>query len=344
MAFVRDKFKVNGDLVEAIRFQLSHSSHGCRERAMNLLGRAAPWRLTQWWRSHEKDADFIRFHYDRSNNFYRQFLDSRMVYSCAYFRTPSDSLDEAQLAKLDLICHKLRLKPGDRFLDIGCGWGALVLRAAQRFSALAAGCTLSHEQVRHAAEQIRNSSLETLASVHERDYREMDGQFDRIASVGMVEHVGRHRLREYFRSVYKLLRPGGLFLNHGITRPARVHRDAQTFFIARQIFPGGEIVTLSDMICAAEQEGFEVLDVEELRPHYALTTRHWVERLRAHREECLETVSLATWKSWQLYLAGSSLAFQEGGLGVHQILLFKPGDSFLPPAPRAPIPPESLGV
>jgi len=344
MAFIRDKFKVNGDLIEAIRYQLSHSSHGWRARAMDLFGRTAPWRLSQWWRSHEKDADFIRFHYDRSNNFYRQFLDSRMVYSCAYFRTPNDSLDDAQLAKLDLICSKLRLQPQDRFLDIGCGWGALVARAAGRFSALASGCTLSHEQVRYAAAQICNSGLEASASVHEQDYREMTDQFDKIASVGMVEHVGRHRLREYFRSVYALLRPGGLFINHGITRPARVHRDAQTFFIAHQIFPGGEIVTLSDMICAAEQEGFEVLDVEDLRLHYALTCRHWVERLRAHREGCLQTVSLATWNSWQLYLAGSSLAFEEGGIGVHSILLFKPGDAPPVPAPRQPISPEFLGV
>jgi cyclopropane-fatty-acyl-phospholipid synthase len=344
MAFVRDKVKVNGDLVEAIRFQLSHSSHGWRGRVMNLLGRAAPWRLTQWWRSHGKDADFIRFHYDRSNDFYRQFLDSRMVYSCAYFRTPGDSLEEAQLAKLDLICRKLRLGRGDRFLDIGCGWGALVVRAAGRFSAFATGCTLSHKQVDYAAREIRNNHLESFASVQERDYRELNGQFDKIASVGMVEHVGRHRLREYFRSVYGLLRPGGLFLNHGITRPTPVHRDAQTLFIARQIFPGGDIVTLSDMIRAAEQEGFEVLDVEELRPHYALTCRHWVERMRAHRDECLQSVDLATWKSWQLYLAGSSLAFEEGGLGVHQILLYKPGSTSLPPAPRSPIPPDSLGV
>lgn len=344
MAFIRDKFKVNGDLVEAIRFQLSQSSHGWRTRAMNLLGRAAPWRLHQWCRSHQKDADYIRFHYDRSNDFYRQFLDSRMVYSCAYFRTPDDSIEQAQLAKLDLICRKLRLQPGDRFLDIGCGWGALVLRAAAQFSALATGCTLSHEQVRYGAAQIRDSGLETSASVREQDYRELNGEFDKIASIGMVEHVGHHRLREYFRSVNKLLRPGGLFLNHGITRPARVHRDAQTFFIAHRIFPGGEIVTLGDMIRAAEQEGFEVADVEDLRLHYALTCRRWVERMRARREDCLQAVSPATYNSWQIYLAGSSLAFEQGDIGVHSILLFKPGNSPLPPAPRAAIQPESLGA
>jgi cyclopropane-fatty-acyl-phospholipid synthase len=255
------------------------------------------------------------------------------VYSCAYFKEPGVALDQAQLAKLDHICRKLRVQNGDRFLDIGCGWGALVIHAAQSFGATASGCTLSNRQAEHAAKRVRQERLAAV-SIREMDYRDVTGQFDKIASVGMVEHVGRAQLETYFRRVYSLLAPNGLFLNHGITRPASVRSDASSMFIARKVFPGGEIVRLEDVIRAAERAGFEIQDVENLRRHYALTCRAWVERLDAHREACVESVGEESWRTWKLYLAGSAVAFEDGGLGLHQVLLSKKGASRATPMTR----------
>jgi len=325
LAFVRGEFDVAGDLVEAVRTHLAGAGLNWRGRLMNLAGRVAPWRLAQLWQSRSRAAHEIRFHYDRSNDFYATFLDSRMVYSCAYYQHAGQSLDDAQFAKLNHIARKLRLAPGDRFLDIGCGWGELALHAASAYGANVTGCTLSRCQAEHAWKQVRSRSLDARVSIHDCDYRDMVGQFDKIASVGMFEHVGRPRLERYFRKVYALLAPNGLFLNHGITMPASAHNDAQGLFVARRVFPGGRIVTLADVVEAAEHAGFEVLDVENLRRHYALTCRAWVERLRASRERCLATVDEETWRTWQLYLAGSAVAFDNGGLGLHQVLLARQG-------------------
>jgi cyclopropane-fatty-acyl-phospholipid synthase len=330
IAYIRGRIDVRGDLVEAVRFHLSRTSREWRRRAVDALCRWVPWHLAQFWESRSQTARDIRFHYDRSNQFYRQFLDSRMVYSCAYFRSPSDSLEEAQLAKLEHICRKLRMRAGDRFLDIGCGWGGLILHAAEKYRASAVGCTLSRRQAEYAAEEIRRRSLERLVRVREADYRDQTGEFDKIASVGMFEHVGRHRLEAYFRKLHSLLAPHGLLLNHGISSPEWVRPDAQTRFIARNIFPNGEILHLGFVIAAAERAGLEVLDVECLRRHYALTCRAWVERLRSRREACLATVDQETWRTWQLYLAGSAVAFEEGNLAVHQVLLAKTGSSAVP--------------
>ncbi|MBI3679548.1 MAG: class I SAM-dependent methyltransferase [Acidobacteria bacterium] len=334
MAFIRGEFSVAGDLVEAVRQQLLRAAGGWRTRLLNTLGRLAPWRLAQIWESRAAAARRIRFHYDRSEEFYSQFLDPRMVYSCAYFRDPRDSLEQAQLAKLNHVCRKLRLAPGDRFLDIGCGWGALILHAARRFLALSTGCTLSRCQAGYAAAEVRRSHLEDRVSILEMDYRDMTGRFDKIASIGMVEHVGRAKLGAYFRKVYEMLLPNGLFLNHGITRPASVVTDAQGMFVARRVFPFCRLVNLSDMTEEAEKAGFEVLDIEGLRGHYALTCRAWVERLRARREACLAAVDERTWRTWQLYLAGSALAFEEGGLAIYQMLLSKRGAGEAAPMTR----------
>jgi cyclopropane-fatty-acyl-phospholipid synthase len=235
---------------------------------------------------------------------------------------------------LDHVCRKLRLQPSDRFFDIGCGWGALVLRAAQNWGVSASGCTLSRQQFEYASERVRSERLEDQVSIHEMDYRDVAGEFDKIASVGMFEQVGRAQLEAYFRKVYALLAPNGLFLNHGITCPAPVHSDAQSLFIARHVFPGGQIVNLHDVIRSAEHAGFEVLDVENLRRHYARTCRAWVDRLTAHRELCLKTVDPSTWRTWLLYLAGSAVAFEVGSLGLHQVLLAKRGANAAAPATR----------
>ena len=339
LAYVQGVIDVQGDLIEAVRYQLAHTGATWRRQVLDAVCRWTPWRLAQRWAGRETTARNIRFHYDRSNEFYQQFLDSRLVYSCAYFREPGvaqeeDSLDHAQLSKLDHICRKLRVQNGDRFLDVGCGWGALVIHAAQSFGAIASGCTLSNRQAEHAAERVRQERLGAAASIHEMDYRDVRGEFDRIASVGMFEHVGRAQLETYFRKIYSLLARDGLFLNHGITRPASVQSDASSMFIARKVFPGGEIVRLEDVVRAAEGAGFEVQDVENLRRHYALTCRAWVERLDARREACVELVGEESWRTWKLYLAGSAVAFEGGGLGLHQVLLSRKGNSRATPMTR----------
>jgi cyclopropane-fatty-acyl-phospholipid synthase len=335
LAFVNGEIDVYGDFVAAVRYQLSQSATTFRRQFFDAVCRWSPWRLTQGWATRSAAARNIRFHYDRSNEFYKLFLDSQMVYSCAYFDRHGASLDQAQAAKLDHICRKLRLQPGDRFLDIGCGWGALVRHAARGFGAHADGCTLSQRQFDYATERVRTEGLAEQAAIREMDYRDLTGTFDRVSSVGMFEHVGRAHLEDYFRTVAKLLAPDGLFLNHGITRPAPVGSDAQSLFIARSVFPGGQIVTLHDVIHAAENAGFEILDVENLRRHYALTCGAWVERLMAQRGACLKVVDEATWRTWELYLAGSSIAFDEGGLGLHQVLLAKRGANGAAPMTRA---------
>jgi cyclopropane-fatty-acyl-phospholipid synthase len=335
LAFVRGEIDVYGDFISAVRFQLSRSATTFRRQFFDAVCRWNPWTLSQRWATRDATARNIRFHYDRSNDFYKLFLDSQMVYSCAYFAEPDVSLDQAQAAKLDHICRKLCILPGDRFLDIGCGWGALPRYAARSFGAQARGCTLSQRQFDYATERVQAEVLTQQVTIEETDYRDVSGTFDKVSSVGMFEHVGRAHLEAYFRTVSKLLAPDGLFLNHGITRPAPVRSDAQSLFIARAVFPGGQIVSLHDVIHAAENAGFEVLDVENLRRHYALTCRAWVDRLMAQRDACLQVVDEVTWRTWQLYLAGSSVAFDEGGLGLHQVLLAKRGANAAAPMTRA---------
>jgi cyclopropane-fatty-acyl-phospholipid synthase len=334
MAFVRGEVDVAGDLVEAVRYQLHQAQEGFRPALMAFLRRVIPWRVLQRFQTREDAARNIRFHYDRSNEFYRVFLDERMVYTCAYYRDPGDSLAQAQLNKLDHICRKLLLKPGEKLLDIGSGWGGLIIHAAQNFGAFATGCTLSNRQAEFAADRVRNEHLSKRVTVLEKDYRDMTGTFDKISSVGMFEAVGGARLKEYFTKIHSLLKPDGLFLNHGITRPVNAQRGSEGLFIARHVFPGGEIVRLSDVITAAEYAGFEVLDVENLRRHYAITCRTWCERIRERRDACLKTVDETTWRIWQLYLAGSAVAFDEGDLNLHQVLMSKRAASSAAPMTR----------
>jgi cyclopropane-fatty-acyl-phospholipid synthase len=323
LSFIRGDFDVEGDLVAAVRFHLGRKHRGWREPLHAAAARLAPNRVETWFQTRARAAENIRYHYDRSAEFYKQFLDRRMVYSCAYFRTPDTPLDEAQVAKLDHICRKLDLRNGDRFLDIGCGWGALLIHAAERYGVEATGCTLSRNQAEYARESARHRVSGTEVAVHEMDFRDITGKFDRIASVGMFEHVGRHRLHSYFCRVNDLLEPDGLFLNHGIVRPEFVTDGAQTLFLQRRVFPGGELAHLSDIIRVAELTGFEVLDVEDLRPHYALTCRAWVERLQRNAAGCLDTADRETYRTWLLYLAGSAASFEDGLTSVSQLLLAK---------------------
>jgi len=276
--------------------------------------------------SRDMNREAIGFHYDVSNDFYRLWLDEQMVYSCAYFRNPDESIDQAQSNKLDLICRKLRLQPGERLLDIGCGWGALVIWAARHYGVKAHGITLSRNQYDYAVNRIRKLGLEEKVSVELRDYRDLEGEgvYDKISSVGMFEHVGLKNLPVYFSTVHRLLRDGGLFLNHGITQDEVGGSNTVGFkFISKYVFPDGELDWVSNIQKEMERGAFEIHDVESLRAHYALTLRHWVERLEAHRDDALEHVTEAVYRIWRMYMAGCALQFENGEMGVYQILAAK---------------------
>ncbi len=263
LAFLRGEFTVRGDLIAAIRFKRSHSPRGLAHRLLSLLAHFAPGRLETWFQTLARARCNIRFHYDRSNEFYRQFLDSRMQYSEGYYKDASWPLEQAQAAKLDHICRKLELQPGERFLDIGCGWGGLAIHAAEQCGVQATGCTLSQRQWAYAMAQAEQRGLKNRIAFRELDYRDLEGRFDKIASVGMYEHVGRHRLHAYFEKIAALLDERGLFFNSGIVRPQQVRDDPETLFLQRRVFPGGELPHLAEVVRSAEEAGLEVLERRE---------------------------------------------------------------------------------
>ncbi len=276
--------------------------------------------------SRERDRQAIAYHYDVSNDFYKLFLDHNLVYSCAYFPTGTEDLDTAQELKLDYICRKLRLRPGEKLLDIGCGWGALVIHAAKHYGVEALGITLSRNQYEYAQELIQKEGLEGKCRVELMDYREVDGTFDKLVSVGMFEHVGEEKLSVYFRKAWNLLKPGGLFLNHGIACRWKDCTFRKNSFTNRYVFPDGQLVAISTSLKHAEESGFEVRDVESLREHYARTLRFWVSRLESNHQEALKYVNEATYRIWRLYMAGSADGFEKGRHNVYQSLLVKPAD------------------
>ncbi len=325
LAFLDGRIRIEGDLFAALRELGGRGRGGFRQWLYTALARTWRLRPESWYLSRSRARRNIRFHYDHPLDFYRQFLDSRLVYSCAYFEQPGMSLDQAQAAKLDLVCRKLDLKPGERFYDVGCGFGALVAHAAEHYGARAGGGTLSRRQFDEAGAMLRERGLERRARVELTDYRDLHGRFDKMASIGMVEHVGLRRLDGYFARIHSVLAPEGLFLNHGIARPETVEPGPGWVFLQRRVFPGGDLPHLSQIVRGAEKAGFEVLDVENLRPHYARTCRLWVERLLSHEELCTELVGAATFRTWVLYLAVSSLNFEAGLTDVFQGLLMKRG-------------------
>ncbi len=289
-------------------------------------------------RAQSENRDFVQFHYDVSNDFYRLFLDPRMQYSCAYFTDWQGSLDKAQEDKLEMICRKLRLKEGDRLLDIGCGWGGLIVYAAQTRGVTAHGVTMSEKQLELARETIASLGLSGKVSVELKDYAQLDGQYDKIASIGMYEHIGLSNIPLYLTKVRSLLADDGLFLNHAISRRAkrrqrRLGSRPEQRAIMRYIFPGGELDDIGHTVQAMEVHGFEVQDVENWRPHYARTTRLWCERLTARRAEAEAMVGPELVRLWLAYLAGVSLAFTRGTLRIYQTLVSKQmrGPSPMPP-------------
>lgn len=285
-------------------------------------------RLTGQQHSLERDRQAVRYHYDVSNAFYRLWLDNRMVYSTAYFETPGDSIDGAQERKLDYICRKLLLRKGERLLDIGCGWGGLLIHAARKFGAECLGITLSRPQAELAVERIDREGLTDRCRVEVRDYREVDSPtpFDKVVSVGMVEHVGASRLAEYFQSAWRNLQAGGLFLNHGIAQTAAEPKKKSASFSDKYVFPDGDVLPVNSTLRAAEEAGFEIRDVESLREHYALTLRQWVKRLEANHGEAVRVTDEATYRIWRLYMCASAQRFSTGRLNVYQVLLAKPAD------------------
>ena len=275
--------------------------------------------------SRSRDRAAIGFHYDQPISFYRSFLDREMVYSCAYWDDGVETIDDAQAAKIEYTLRKLRLAPGERLLDIGCGWGALVLHAARQ-GAQVLGITLSRLQYEEAQRRIAAAGLGDRARVELRDYRDLRGeQFDKIVSIGMFEHVGRARFGEYFQAAYAALRPGGHFMNHAIADQSGGRNDGRGGgFLGRFIFPDGELVSVSESLRAAEAAGFEVRDVENLREHYTRTLRAWVANLERNRNEAIAAAGETSYRLWRLYIAGSAQGFNVGRIGVYQSLLAKP--------------------
>jgi cyclopropane-fatty-acyl-phospholipid synthase len=374
-AFISSDFEIDGDIFAAVALfddlaarRLSLRDLATVARNLLALPKSAagsagrrPARLHGALHSRDRDRAAIQYHYDVGNDFYTPWLDARMQYSCAYFPIGTEDLDTAQECKLDYICRKLHLKRGERLLDIGCGWGGLAMYAAERYGVSVLGITLSEQQAHYANTQIARAGLGTRACVKFCDERDLRATpFDKIVSVGMFEHVGVRRLPEYFAQAYRLLKPGGLFLNHGIARrppiapvpastaaccaPRRTNREAgwqrslrrwllgEGQFAQRYVFPDGELVPVSSVNLVAERAGFEVRDVENLREHYALTLRHWVSRLEARRYEVVAMADEATYRTWRLYLAASAHGFERGTISVNQTLLSKAdgGKSSLP--------------
>lgn len=330
-AYIDGEVDIEGDVRDAIR-------------GAEAISKAIPKPLfqsqgpTNERHSRRDDREAIQHHYDVSNEFYQLWLDPRMVYSCAYFREETDSLAEAQVQKLDHICRKLRLQSGERFLDIGCGWGALVMHAAKNYGVVATGITLSENQKRLADERIREAGLQDHCRVLLQDYRDVPGEgiFDKVASVGMFEHVGLRNLPVYFNAVRRLLKETGLFLNHGITSSDTRNRAVGLGageFIGRYVFPKGELPHLHRAIHDMSEQDFEVHDVECLRPHYARTLDLWSSAFEKHFAQAVEASSERTARIWRLYLAGSAYAFEQGWISIYQVLAtrhVKPGRTALP--------------
>ncbi len=317
--YVEEDLDVEGEARQVIR--ISEALSGVAEAPYGSSARLRK------WIGHSRlfDSKAIRHHYDVSDDFFGLWLDRRRVYSCAYFKHGDETLELAQEQKLDHICRKLALRPDERFLDIGCGWGALVMWAAEHYKVRATGITLSQNQYDYACKRIAEQGLQDVCEVKLVDYRDVseDQPYDKIASVGMFEHVGRKNLGPYFGKIFRLLRPGGLVLNHGITLNSVGDEELGSdigSFIDEYVFPGGELSHISRVLEQMSLQGLESWDVESLRPHYARTLWHWVGRLETGREAALAAVGEKAYRVWRIYMAGSAHAFERGWMSVYQVL------------------------
>jgi cyclopropane-fatty-acyl-phospholipid synthase len=317
-AYVEGLIDVEGPLSEvlAVAYRLAETA----EPAEGLLGRIR----RRFQHTRQSDSEAIQYHYDVSNAFYAPWLGESMVYSCAYFEHGDETLEQAQQKKIDHILNKIRLEPGQRLLDIGCGWGALVLRAAQVFGAQCVGVTLSRQQHELATERVRAAGLQDRIEIRLQDYRDVhDGPFDRITSVGMFEHVGLDHLSNYFSHIRSLLKPDGWVMNHGIT--STDPQDGETrhgggHFIDRYVFPHGELPHIGTVLTRLQEGGLEAFDVENLRRHYRRTTQLWSEAFEANRERIRPLVDEKHWRIWRVYLAGCAWAFDQDEVAIYQVL------------------------
>ncbi|MDJ0954012.1 MAG: cyclopropane-fatty-acyl-phospholipid synthase family protein [Acidimicrobiia bacterium] len=336
-AYIYEDVDFEGDLYQLLRFA-AELSEGKRSvvataRLLRLLRQlpedsnrtqADQPQFTGLRHSKRRDRAAVTHHYDTGNNFFSQFLDPQLVYSSAAFLSPTDSLETAQQRKLDLICRKLRLSPGMRLLDVGCGWGSLVIHAARDYGVKATGITLSEEQAIEARRRVDAARLTDQVHIEVRDYRDLRGEFDAISSVGMVEHVGRKELGNYFSILRESLAPGGQLLNHGIVTRDRKRGRIKPTFVNTYVFPDGELANVDEVVAAAEESGFELRDAESLRASYALTLQAWVTNLEASRVEAVAATSEQTYRIWRLYMAGSAVAFDRAAISVYQLLLSDP--------------------
>ena len=318
-AYVEGLIDVDGRLEDILAMAHGLTDVGAEESA-GLMGRVR----RRAAHTRELDSDAIRYHYDVSNDFYAEWLDPAMVYSCAYFENGDEDLATAQQKKIDHILTKVRLQPGQRLLDIGCGWGALVIRAAQVFGTKCVGVTLSENQYALARERVKAAGLEGQVDIRLQDYRDIqDGPFDRITSVGMFEHVGLNHLADYFGRIRELLVPDGWAMNHGITSTDADDGEATKGagrFIDRYVFPHGELPHISTVLKTMQQGGLEVLDAENLRRHYAHTLNHWSRNFEARRERVRALVDEKRWRIWRVYLAGCAWAFEHDEVALFQVL------------------------
>ena len=349
-AYIYNDFDVEGDIESLFAIldqfiderghlgKMEQLRYGKRLMSLPKTGQPRPnnlgMRLHGKVHSKERDRQAISYHYDQSNDFFELWLDPYMVYTCAYFAKPDDDLDLAQERKLDYICRKLRLRPGERLLDLGCGWGGLIIYAAQHYGVEAHGITLSQEQAKLAQERIVRAGLTECCRVEVRDYRDVNesSSYDKLVAVGLLEHIGEAMLPTYFKQAWHLLRPGGVFLNHAMaTLSTTIAMDELNFF-GRYVFPDGEMLRVSQVLQAAEMSGFEIRDIESLREHYTLTLRHWVRRLEDRADEVRNLKSDVTYRIWRLYMSVAAHGFQKGRISIYQTLLGKPdrGDSGLP--------------
>jgi cyclopropane-fatty-acyl-phospholipid synthase len=351
-AYVAGDLDIEGDVYEALELleQRRALSHLFRElvpvaRALGIAAlRPLPpppeeARLRGPRHSKTRDAAAIAHHYDVSNRFYRLVLGPSLTYSCALFADPAATLEEAQEAKHALVARKLGLGEGMRLLDVGCGWGSMLVHAAERYGVSGVGVTISHRQAELARERVREAGLADRIEIRLADYRDIaDGPYDAISSIGMFEHVGLSQLDLYFRRLHGLLRPGGRLLNHGIGRPPRRRPVLpRRTFVNRYVFPDGELHEVGTVVSRIQAAGFEVRHLESLREHYALTLRRWVGNLEDSWDEAVAEAGSARARIWRLYMAGSALGFEAGRLQVHQVLAVRPdrGMSGMPLRPDA---------
>ncbi|MFH8476341.1 class I SAM-dependent methyltransferase [Streptomyces sp. NPDC018000] len=353
-AWVAGELDIEGDLYEALDLMASLiwdrgveakdsvppvRDPKVRAFAKGLLQLAGPWlppppppeevrRRTGALHTKRRDKEAISHHYDVGNDFYELVIGPSMVYSCAYWQDDG-TLEDAQRDKLDLVCRKLALKEGDRLLDVGCGWGSMAIHAAREYGARVTGVTLSVEQAAYARKRIAQEGLTDRIEIRVQDYRDVrDGPYDAISSIGMAEHVGSARFREYADDLYALLKPGGRLLNHQIAR--RPEKDESAYhvdeFIDAYVFPDGELAPVGRTATTLEEAGFEVRDVESIREHYALTLRSWVANLEKHWDRAVRMTSPGRARVWRLYMAASALSFEHNKIGVNQILVLRPAE------------------